>query len=137
MPKTKHRLVIDTNLWISLLLTRDFSKFDPILFSDTVKLLLSQELLYEFIEVARRPKFKKYFSMTDLQDLLEQISSKAELVTVTSTTDICRDPKDNFLLALSADGKATHLLTGDNDLLDLKKFGKTAIMTISAYVAMK
>jgi uncharacterized protein len=77
MPKTKHRVVIDTNLWISLLLTKDFSKFDPILFSDTIKLLFSQELLDEFIEVARRPKFKKYFSLADLQDLLEQISLRA------------------------------------------------------------
>jgi uncharacterized protein len=137
MPKTKHRVVIDTNLWISLLLTKDFSKFDPILFSDTIKLLFSQELIDEFIEVARRPKFKKYFSLTDLQDLLEQIRFRAEFITVTTSTDICRDPKDNFLLSLSADGKATHLITGDKDLLDIKKFGRTTILTIAEYISLR
>jgi uncharacterized protein len=137
MPKAKHRVVIDTNLWISLLLTKDFSKFDPILFSDTIKLLFSQELLDEFIEVARRPKFKKYFSLADLQDLLEQISLRAEFITVTTSTNICRDPKDNFLLSLSTDGKASHLITGDKDLLDIKKFGRTTILTIAEYISLR
>jgi predicted nucleic acid-binding protein len=55
-------------------------------------------------------------------------------IQVTSTVNTCRDPKDNFLLALSQDGKATHLLTGDNDLLDLKKHGRTKILTITQYL---
>ena len=133
MPKAKHRLVIDTNLWISLLLTKGISRFDDILFSKTTVLLFSQELLDEFIEVAQRPKFRKYFSLADLQELLQQLHTKAEFVQVASTADDCRDPKDNFLLALAADGKATHLITGDKDLLDLKRFGKTIILTIAEY----
>jgi predicted nucleic acid-binding protein len=43
-------------------------------------------------------------------------------------------PKDNFLLALAKDGKAHYLLTGDKDLLDLEKFGKTRIVTISHFL---
>ncbi|SHF77214.1 putative toxin-antitoxin system toxin component, PIN family [Cnuella takakiae] len=70
MPRTKHRLVIDTNLWVSLLLTKGFAKFDPILFGEHIVLLFSRELLDEFIEVARRPKFKRYFAIEDLQQLL-------------------------------------------------------------------
>jgi predicted nucleic acid-binding protein len=53
MRKTKHRLIIDTNLWISLLLTKDFIRFDTILFGENTTLLFSQELLNEFIDVAR------------------------------------------------------------------------------------
>jgi putative PIN family toxin of toxin-antitoxin system len=49
MPRTKHRLVIDTNLWVSLLLTKGFAKFDSILFGNNITLLFSQELLDEFI----------------------------------------------------------------------------------------
>lgn len=33
-------------------------------------------------------------------------------------TNLCRDPKDNFLLSIAKDGNANYLLTGDNDLLD-------------------
>lgn len=35
-----------------------------------------------------------------------------ELVKVKSKVDICRDPNDNFLLALSKDGRANFLITG-------------------------
>ena len=45
----------------------------------------------------------------------------------------CRDPKDNFLLSLAIDGKADFLLTGDKDLLVLKKIGNTEIKTISEF----
>ena len=57
-----------------------------------------------------------------------------DLIQVESIVSICRDPKDNFLLALAKDGKADYLLTGDKDLLDLKNFGKTKIKTITAFV---
>ncbi|MGZ5191833.1 MAG: putative toxin-antitoxin system toxin component, PIN family, partial [Flavisolibacter sp.] len=57
-----------------------------------------------------------------------------DLVEIESIVTICRDPKDNFLLALAKDGKADYLLTGEKDLLELKKFGKTKIQTISTFI---
>lgn len=134
MPATKNKVIIDTNLWISFLLTKDFSKFDQLFANDVLTLLFSKELLNEFIEVSGRPKFKKYFSIAALEFLLQQISLRAEFVEVKSEIAVCRDPKDNFLLALSADGNATHLITGDKDLLDLKKFGNTVILTFTEYL---
>jgi hypothetical protein len=104
---------------------------------EALTLLFSQELLDEFAEVARRPKFKKYFSLTDLQALLQQINLHAEFIVVVSEISICRDSKDNFLLSLALDGKATHLVTGDKDLLELSDFNDTAIMTIATYLADK
>ena len=56
-----------------------------------------------------------------------------DLKNVQSIVTICRDPKDNFLLALAKDSKANYLLTGDNDLLDIKKFDKTKIITINNF----
>lgn len=135
MQKTKHRIIIDTNLWISFLLTKDLSKIDSLLKGNHVKLLFSQELLEEFIEVAKRPKFKKYFSQQDIKNLLSKINTKAEFITVKSNVTICRDAKDNFLLALAKDGKASHLITGDSDLLVLNKISKTEILTITSYLS--
>ena len=135
MPKKKSRIVIDTNIWISFLLTKDFSLFDKIISNPDLILLFSNTLLEEFIEVAARPKFKRYFSPVDLEELLFQMREHGEFITVTSSTNICRDPKDNFLLSLSKDGKASHLITGDKDLLDLKRFGKTQIITMKKYLS--
>lgn len=134
MQKTKHRIIIDTNLWISFLLTKDFLKIDSLLKGNHINLLFSQELLEEFIEVSGRPKFKKYFSKQDIKSLLARIHTKAEFITTKSVITICRDPKDNFLLALAKDGKDSHLITGDADLLVLKKMGKTEIVSISSYL---
>ncbi len=133
MRSANHRIILDTNLWISLLLSRDFSRYDSFLLGSQSTLLFSEELLAEFLEVTSRPKLKRYFSESDVNALLSEISKIADFVSVTSNFHGCRDEKDNFLLALSLDGKASHLLTGDKDLLDLKKFGETRIMTIGQY----
>ena len=134
MPKQKDRVIIDTNIWISFLVSRNYSKLDKILGERQIILLYSQDLIDEFIEVAQRPKFKRYFSSDDLQTLLLTLTSRATFIEITSTIDICDDPKDNFLLALAKDGKATHLITGDDDLLRLQTFGKTSILTIAQYL---
>jgi putative PIN family toxin of toxin-antitoxin system len=134
MPDEKHRIVIDTNLWISFLLTRDFSKLDRLILADRTILLISQELLDEIVEVAERPKFRKYFDLSDLTDLLVNLKQNAELIQVGSQVTVCRDDKDNFLLSLAVDGDATHLLTGDKDLLILHPFGETQILTIVDYL---
>ena len=135
MPKKKSKIVIDTNIWISFLLAKDFSAFDRIISTPNLTLLFSSKLLEEFIEVAQRPKFKKYFSSADLEELLFQMKEHGEFINVTSSANICRDTKDNFLLSLSKDGKASHLITGDKDLLDLKRFGRTKIITLKMYLS--
>lgn len=112
-------------------------KLDIILSFQQIRLLFSKELLNEFVQVTQRPKFKKYFSKGDLTQLLLQIRNQAEFIEVNSNVSICRDPKDDFLLALARDGKAGFLITGDNDLLELKRFKKTRILTIDQFIRLK
>lgn len=137
MQGKKHRIILDTNLWISFLITKDYSKLDKILFSGQGVLVFSKELLSEFIDVAKRPKFKKYFSPTDIEDILDTIEEYAEFIDSKTEITVCSDPKDNFLLALSLDGKADYLITGDNALLEIKKIGKTQIVTMSSFLSKK
>jgi len=128
------RLILDTNLWISFLISSKYQKLEELLFNQKCKLLFSLELLEEFIAVAKRPKLRKYISKDELEDLLETIDEVAEFVNVTSNIKKCRDPKDDFLLSLAVDGKADYLLTGDKDLLVLKKIGHTEIKTITEFL---
>lgn len=134
MQKNPTRIIIDTNHWVSFLISKDYSKLDEIIFAQKVQLVFSQELLDEFLEVASRPKFRRFFATKDIEEILETIDEYADFVKVKSKIELCRDPKDNFLLSLSADGKADYLLTGDKDLLDLVNFGKTEILTISQFL---
>lgn len=68
--------------------------------------------------------------------MLSSFEPFIELIEVESVITICRDTKDNFLLALAKDGKADYLLTGDKDLLFIEKFGKTKITTIADFIEM-
>ena len=128
------RIIIDTNLWISFLITKDFSKLDEIIFSKQCILVFSQELIDEFLDVSKRPKLRRFFSTSDIESILETIEEYAVFINIETKIETCRDPKDNFLLSLSIDGNADYLLTGDKDLLDLKKFGETTIIIISDFL---
>lgn len=138
MPREEaYRLVIDTNLWISMLINKDFSYMDKLLNKKEAILIFSEELLDEFLNVVTRPKFKKYFSKADIKLILKFIEQNAEFVNVSSTVSICRDEKDNFLLSLAVDGQADFILSGDKDLLDLIKFKSTEILTIKKFSERK
>ncbi len=128
------RIIIDTNLWISFLISKDFSKLDQLIFSKKAVLIFSQELLDEFCEVANRPKFRRFFSLSDIEEILEIIEEFSDFVKVHTQVEICRDANDDFLLSLSIDGNADYLLTGDKDLLELMEFGNTKIQTISNFL---
>jgi putative PIN family toxin of toxin-antitoxin system len=134
MKSKPQRVILDTNLWISFLISKNYSKLDDILFSKKCVLVFSAELLEEFLEVTRRPKFRRFFPASDVEELLETIQEYADFVEVTTKVEVCRDTKDNFLLSLAHDGKADILLTGDDDLLVLEKYNKTTILTISDFV---
>ena len=125
------RIILDTNLWISFLISNNFNSIDTLFVQRELKLIFSKELLEEFISVALRPKFKKYFNETDVNKLLSVIEFYGELISISPKIKLCRDPKDNFLLDLANDGEVDYLVTGDLDLLELKRTGKTKIITFN------
>lgn len=127
----KTRIILDTNVWISFLITKDIKKLDSLIKKEKIQLLFSNELLEEFISVAQRPKLKNYFTKDDIEKLLDNFDSYGKLIATESDIKECRDIKDNFLLNLAVDGKADYLVTGDKDLLDIQTIQKTKIITIS------
>jgi hypothetical protein len=66
----------------------------------------------------------------------EHLVRAAEVVAVTHVIESCRDPKDNKFLELALSGSATHLMTGDDDLLSLGSFGNAAILTPAQYLQL-
>lgn len=128
------RLIIDSNLWISFLISDKQRKLDRLLFLDQVKILFSVELLNELTKISQYPKLKSYFKQNAIEEMLLNLEPYIELIEIKSNVQICRDHKDNFLLNLAKDGKANFLLTGDKDLLVLQKIGKTSIISISEFL---
>ena len=94
-------------------------------------------MINELITVFDRPKSKKIISTKDKEMLMSFFTKFGELIKVKSKVKLSRDFKDDFLLSLSIDDKASHLITGDADLLVLKKIKKTKILTIKEFLNEK
>ena len=134
MPENLHKVILDTNLWVSYLLDRQRSLLTRLLMSEAIDLISSKELDEELFEVLGRPKFRGRFPTEILRMFQEEYNLSVQHVEVVSRVDVCRDPKDNFLLALASDAKADFLLTGDSDLLVLQRHEGTQILTIREFV---
>jgi len=128
------RVILDTNLWISFLISDKLEFIDQLIETNKLKLLFSEESVEEFIDVVSRPKFKKYFSKKDIEKTLKLFDEFGLLINVSSNLNVCRDPKDNFLLNLAVDGKSDYLISGDEDLLILKTIETTKILSLSEFI---
>ena len=83
MPRSKPlRLIIDTNLWISLIISRKLNQLDPLLYSERAKLLFSIELLHEIEATIAKPKLKKYFPGNALVEMLTVFDPFIDLIKV-------------------------------------------------------
>jgi uncharacterized protein len=131
------RLVFDTNVLVSALL---LSHSIPRRALDRAvadgKVLLSLPVLEELNRVLAREQIRKYIDEEDARQFLAAMTREAIWVEVSSKVTVCRDPKDNKFLALALDGGATHIVTGDSDLLDLHPFQGIPILTPAAFVAL-
>jgi len=97
------------------------------------RLLLSTAT--ELTEVLRQPKFDRYLAQHRRMTLLAVVIHNADLVEVDIAITDCRDPKDNKFLELAVSGQATHLVTGDRDLLVLHPYRSTTILTPRQFLA--
>jgi uncharacterized protein len=128
------KVILDTNLWISFLITKQFSGIDDLIIGGKIKLIFSKESIEEFLTVAKREKFRKFFSDHDITYLLRLFDHYGKLTDVSIDVTECRDLKDNFLLSLAVESKSDYLVTGDNDLLILKKIKNTKILNWTDFI---
>lgn len=132
------RIVIDTNLYISALINKNSrNRLELVLIRDEVEIFADVNLMQEFAEVAKREKFRKYISLSQIAEFYELISERVTIIETTSNFKVSPDPKDDFLLSLSYDSKAEYLLTGNKvDLLDLAEFKGTKIITLPNFISL-
>jgi uncharacterized protein len=132
---TEVRTVIDTSVTVSaVLLPRSVPRraFDHA--AAIGRLLLSEATLAELDEVLRRPKFDKYVSEPKRLEFLLSLVDMAEAVPVRQAINACRDPKDDKFLELAVAGRASHIVSGDADLLTLNPFQGILIVTAKTFI---
>ncbi len=134
MEKEVKIIIADTNWWISLLIKNFNNQFAILLLSPKLLFVSSDELNGEIKETLSKQRLQKYFNPGQVENFWYQFNALVTTVPVTSTVSICRDPNDNFLLALAKDSLANFLITGDKDLLVLGLFQNTIICTLTDFI---
>ncbi len=120
------RIVIDTNVLLSAFL---WGGTPQVLIeqvrSNAAELVISPALLAEFGNVIARPKFAAILARTTRtpERILEQLRTLADVVAAPPLPQpVCRDPKDDIVLACALAASAYLVASGDDDLLTLKVF---------------
>jgi putative PIN family toxin of toxin-antitoxin system len=126
------RVVLDTNVWISgiffdrglpadvLTLWRDV-RFEVVITNVTLG-ELAHKLFQKATEFGAEPSLAR--------DWLDYIELYAARVTASGkVSGVCRDPTDDKFLDAAISGRASVLVTGDKDLLDIGEYQSIRILS--------
>ncbi len=135
---TPLRVVLDTNLLVSYLLTqgKTITRIVNYWENGDISVVVSPAIVEELAEVVQRPRLKQHMTV-DPQVIIDLILSDAiqthgELVFPGAS----RDPKDDKFLACAVEGEAVYLVSGDEDLLSLKHFQGVSIVSPADFVRL-
>ncbi|OGD18450.1 MAG: putative toxin-antitoxin system toxin component, PIN family [Candidatus Aminicenantes bacterium RBG_13_59_9] len=133
--KTPPRVVLDTNVIISALLFRGLpSRLIPLWQKGKVTLLVSSQVLKEYLRVLAYPRFE--LAAQEIKSIIEvELLPFVEAVRVESKIRvIAKDPSDDKFLELAVDGKADFLISHDKHLLGLGVFRGTQILSVAEFL---
>ncbi len=126
------RLVLDTNVLVSSLITRGrTAELLQQLLTKKAELVLSKPILDEFVDVTARPKFRQYVGKGQVEDFLKVLLGAGLLVDLRSKFDVTPDRIDNEVLATAYDAKADYIVSGDKYLQRLKQFKGVKIVSVN------
>ena len=131
-----YKIVIDTNLWVSLLISKRLKKLKDLCLNKDVVIVSSHKIVEEYLDVSSRTKVRKYIQDEESIFIIFDIIKKycvADPVDNVVMPEF-KDQDDLYLLALSAAVGANFLLTGDKDLLALGKYEQTEIVSFSKFM---
>jgi putative PIN family toxin of toxin-antitoxin system len=116
------RVVADANILVSAALGRSPEspsvRIVDAALDGRIELVMSPALLEETADVLSRPRIQRRLSAEDAQQFLADLASQVVMLPDPSNPpSVCRDPDDDYLIALAVTGGADVLVTGDDDLL--------------------
>jgi putative PIN family toxin of toxin-antitoxin system len=125
-------VVFDTNIWISALLFGGKPEQAILKAYEEDEIAICQQIADEIEEVATR-KFAQQAGQ--IKDKLERLMVNALWVTVRGELKVSRDPDDDIVLECARNAYAHIIVSGDDDLLDLRQFGGIHILTANQYLS--
>lgn len=134
----KVKVVLDTNVWVSVLLNKGLAKdLLPLIEKRKISIYLSYELLKELARVLTYPKISSILekARADLAIALSSIVRSARLARPKKAIDeIKEDPADNRVLECGMAAKAQFIISGDKHLLTLSEFRGIRILKAKEFL---
>ena len=132
----KSQFVFDANSLVSAALFPESTPGRALrLALTTGAILLSEGSIAELRDVLSRPKFDRYLTREERDVFLTKLIQRGVLVAVNESVQICRDPDDNKYLELAIAGEASCIVSGDQDLLEIKTFRGIAVYSPAEFLA--
>lgn len=132
------KIILDTNWYVSASINRRSRRqLFKILTNPGLRIFYSKELLQEYQAVISRKRFQNTISEAQVIRFLSLILPKLTAISINKAVSLSRDPEDNYLLAMALECNADYLVTGDADLLVLKKIRKTNIVRMSEFQSLQ
>ena len=121
------KIVLDANVVIAAFASRGLCESVMELCLHSHEIVLSEELLEEIVRNLRQKIKLPGNIVEDISKLLREQASMVSSVPLAA--EACRDPDDVKILGLAVAANADYIVTGDKDLLVLKKFQGVPIVT--------
>ena len=127
------RVVFDSNIYISALAISGSTAEKAIIriLEGTDTLLISKPILDEVLSTLAR-KFSR--DPEALSQVAVTLTDMAELVKPQNTIRVLKDDPDNRILECANAGHADLVVTGDKEMLRLKQYGRTRIVSLREYL---
>jgi len=122
------KVIVDTNCLVSAFYSSNHSRqIIDLARKKKILIITSKTLNAELSEVFHR---KVLANQLKKNHFLNKILALSYVVSPTKTiTAIDRDPDDDRVLEAAIEGKCEYIISGDKDLLELKKYKKIRIVT--------
>jgi len=127
------KILIDTNIWISVFINKDFQSFIKKILENNIKIISSLRQIEEISNVLARPKFTGHINKNLVEEFLVLFLKTVDVIESKIKINDCRDEKDNFILETAISGKANFIVTEDNDLLVLNPYKDLKIITVNGF----
>ena len=117
------RVVVDPGVLVSALITPSGPPAEIVraIREERLRIVVCPHLLAELLGVLQREKFRGYVTIDEAEQYVAGLASIAEVrPDPAAEARISRDPKDDYLLALTRESSADAIVSGDADLLVLE-----------------
>jgi uncharacterized protein len=132
------KVVVDTNVIASGILLGGLpGKVVEAIYNGDFHTYASAEIVEEYnetIEEILNSKKKKFVKIKPpYRGILIPLIEKLNLIEVHSKIKICRDPDDDKFIECAEDAKALYIVSGDKDLLSIRKYKNIDIVTVREF----